>query len=73
MLCPVVFVEGARRDTQDSPGSSGQLGVWRPRYVGWGWPGARRDTQDQRDNLGSGGRGNYAGWVGLVRELVFEI
>ena len=23
----------------DSRGSSGQLGVWRPRHAGWGWPG----------------------------------
>ena len=39
MLCSVVFVEGARRDTRDTRGSSGHLGVWRPRYAGWGWPG----------------------------------
>ena len=42
MLCSVMFVEGARRDTREHRehrGLSGQLGVWRPRYAGWGWPG----------------------------------
>ena len=47
LLCDVVFclflvvmlVEGARRETRDTRGHSGQLGVWRPRYAGWGWPG----------------------------------
>ena len=46
VLCHVVFCR-VRRGREagysgilgDSRGLSGQLGVWRPRYAGWGWPG----------------------------------
>ena len=47
MLCSVCSwwlcwsrARGGRPGTLgDSRGLSGQLGVWRPRYAGWGWPG----------------------------------
>ena len=37
LFSSVMFVEGA--GGRESQGSSGQLGVWRPRYAGWEWPG----------------------------------
>ena len=40
MLCHVVFCRVCRGREAGYPGSSGQLGVWRPRYAGWGWPGS---------------------------------
>ena len=45
MLCSVVlcFVQFChvrqRGGWRDNRGQSGQLGVWRPRYAGWEWPG----------------------------------
>ena len=40
MLCHGVFSRVCRGREAGYPGSSGQLGVWRPRYAGWGWPGS---------------------------------
>ena len=51
-----LFVEGARRDTRDSRGLSGQLGVWRPRYAGWGWRGGLF-LKANNPNLSGGQRG----------------
>ena len=40
VLCSVQFCHVRRRGGgRDNRGHSGQLGVWRPRYAGWEWPG----------------------------------
>ena len=40
VLCSAQFCHVRRRGGgRDIPGHSGQLGVWRPRCAGWGWPG----------------------------------
>ena len=45
---------GSRRDSR---GLSGQLGVWRPRHAGWGWPGGLF-LQSNNPNLSGGELGH---------------
>ena len=59
LLCPVMLCSRFRRGRgggkpRDSRGSSGQLGVWRPRYAGWGCGRGVCSKKSNNPNLSGG-------------------